>query len=93
MRHGTTTEVWRVRLAAISGASGHEWAMGKGVVDGMLWVSGGLTRAPALPRFQKCELCPVKVAKAVHSAVMCFAPVGANPDSECDPVPHGAASF
>ena len=34
--------------------------------------------APALPRLQKCKLCPVKVVKAVHSAVICFAPVGAD---------------
>ena len=31
MGHGTTTEEWRVQLAAIGGASHHEWSMGDGV--------------------------------------------------------------
>ena len=46
--HGTTTEEWRVQLAAIGGASHHEWAMGDGVVDGKLGVEWGLIQTLAV---------------------------------------------
>ena len=36
MGHGTTTEVWRVRLAEIGGASDHEWGMVQWKVRGGL---------------------------------------------------------